>query len=178
MGMYSNFILAEPANLLVDLSNIDIDLTDLKRVMTLQEFGEYISGWKIYGYLDSENSKQRYKTIINAIHEQHPKVNFKIHFWYEENRMFYFCWDQNPVIKYGNIDDCNYFVSNEILSNITGLINDKKFLVDRYNVKNYDKYLDKIYKLSKKEVTDDTNKTFLYLPMYLKHYPYFRIYQL
>jgi hypothetical protein len=177
MGMYSNFVLAEPSNLTVDLSKVDIDgeFLEIKRVITLEEFGEYMSGWKIYGY--PEKCK-RYKTIINAIHEQHPTVNFKIHFWYEENRMFYFCWENGACIKYGNTDDCNYFVSNEILLNITGMFKEKKFLVDRYKIEKYAKYLEKINKISKKQVNEETYKTLLYLPMYLKHCPYFRIYNL
>ena len=40
MGMYSNFVLAEPSNLTVDLSKVDIDceFLEIKRVITLEEF--------------------------------------------------------------------------------------------------------------------------------------------
>ncbi len=196
MGMYSNFIFAEPSDLKIDLTNFDFNNSifhsEIKNFKTLKELGEYFSGWKIYGYLDYYN-KQHYNKLITFIHNQHPEVNFKIHFWYEEEIMFYFCWDKEPVIKYGKMDDARYFVSNEILHNIN-----KKYLIDRFEGLNKQSFINKcffwlnrfnIFKikwrsntinmnhaivLSKKEVTDESNKMLLYLPMYLKHNPYFQ----
>ncbi len=173
MGMYSNFVLAEPANLIINATNEmfkDIGIY-FDKPCTLEELGKYMSGWKIYGYFENF-SKTKYKRIIDEIHNQHPKVNFKLHFWYEENIMFYFCWENGAIVKHGKSDDCMYFVSKEIINNITGIFNNSKFLLDRYKYKTTN--VTDAYRLSEKEVTEDSNKTLLYLPVYLKCCPYFR----
>lgn len=175
--MYSYFVLAEPANLIVDLSklqeakNIGIEF---EKSCTIEEFGKYISGWKIFGYF--ENCKSNYIRIIEEINNQNPTVNeFKIHFWYEEDIMFYFHWDGKVSIKYGRQGDYNYFVSNELLSQLNGIFNNKSYLVYRYDIKTkfYNSHIKKIKKISEHEVTEESNKTFLFLPLYLKYNKYF-----
>lgn len=172
--MYSYFVLAEPANLVINATSEmfkDIGI-HFDKPCTLEELGTSISGWKIFGYLNDNYTKTNYRRIIEEIHNQHPNIDFKLHYWYEENIMFYFCWNDSAIIKYGNRNDCTYFVNENIINNISGIFNKKSYLLDVFSHKKINN-VENARKISNKIKNDDN--ILLYVPNYFKFCEYFQI---
>ena len=90
MGMYSKFILAEPADIMVDLVGNELLLENgiiFDKPCSLSELGNNLDGLKIYGYFDAAIMDE-WIEIIEEIHKQNPLLTeFKLHFWYEEDIM-------------------------------------------------------------------------------------------
>jgi hypothetical protein len=58
-------------------------------VVSLHDVGRAMHGYKLWAYVDGEN-KAHWRALLLDLHAQHPTLLMRLHFWYEEDLMFFF----------------------------------------------------------------------------------------
>jgi hypothetical protein len=86
----ADIVVALPTSTECDIPLVAIvsTLTSVKDpyVLTLNEIGQDMSVLKLFAYVTPSNCRD-WSTILHDLHDQHPTLQLRLHYWYEEDMM-------------------------------------------------------------------------------------------
>jgi hypothetical protein len=194
MGMYSYFVLAEPSNFKVDISNIPKHLIDYfgfsnetsdtseasettsNHRITLKEFGECNQRIKFLGYLTIETFN-RWRELF-AYFQKQARENgifetIRLHYYYEDSQMYFIqaTTDGQVDIFVGEPAHSKYFV--------TGIVVEKLLKADKSQIKDF--FSSSTTKTTKEKAEEDDDfdleidedDLLVYIPSYISEVKHF-----